>query len=189
MACGAAGNSGLLGAMRLARQCRKELDAAAELDPNYADALWSQMIFYFRAPGMAGGSKAEARKVATRLQAVNPARGAEAFAFMAEGASREQFFLKAVELAPERYESRTRLADFYSSDGKNLDLAEKQAREALRLDPGRVDSYAILARVYAAQRHWAELEQILTAGELETIKCLMSFDSHCYYPYRKSRSL
>ena len=74
----------------------------------------------------------------------------------------EQDYLKAAAASPADYEVLQTLADFYASDGeKKYDLAEKYARQAIRVDPGRVYAFSSLASAYAAAERWTDLDQSL----------------------------
>jgi hypothetical protein len=44
-------------------------------------------------------------------------------------------------------------------------MAERAAKDAIALDAGQEGGYEILARVYASQQRWADLENILVRGE------------------------
>ena len=63
---------------------------------------------------------------------------------------------KAVEHAPGGYKTRIALANFYmTANPPNLEQAESQARDALKLDTERVDAYGVLARIYAGAGRWS----------------------------------
>ena len=62
-------------------------------------------------------------------------------------------FVKAVKADPKNYEAQTALAGFYTRLARRkTNEAEKHAREALRLDPGRAKAYSILAKVLALEQ-------------------------------------
>jgi len=75
--------------------------------------------------------------------------------------------LKAVQANPRNYGARTALAKYYSqSPHAKYDEAMKQAQYALKLDPRQIEAYWILARVFALQQRWSDVEQILaTSGK------------------------
>jgi len=78
----------------------------------------------------------------------------------------EAFFLKAVQANPNNYGALTAIASFYTqSPHTNFDEALKNASSALRLDATKIGAYWIMARVFALQGRWDELEQILTTSE------------------------
>ena len=54
------------------------------------------------------------------------------------------------------------MARFYlDKEPAELEGAETAAKVAAKLDPGRVDSYAVLSRIYADRAEWTELEAVL----------------------------
>ena len=75
-----------LAAMSLAKRVKQSFERAVELDGSNLDALEALQGFHFRAPGMIGGSEAEARNIASRIQSVDNARGAAAWAACYEDA-------------------------------------------------------------------------------------------------------
>ena len=65
-------------------------------------------------------------------------------------------------MQPPKYRARVLLAQFYVEGARyNLNAAEIQAKAAMRLDPGRVDAYAILAAVQADRADWSDLDSML----------------------------
>ena len=163
-------HSGMLQQLFLARRFKKEIDIALTEDGSDLQALRDLMEFYLLAPGIAGGDKDKARAAADRILRLNAAEGWLARARLAEfeqepGAG-EAFLRKAVEAQPGSYKARIALANHYLSAGhRNYDLAGEQAREALRIDPGRVASYAILSEASAARGSWSEMEELLARAE------------------------
>jgi tetratricopeptide (TPR) repeat protein len=156
----------------LAIKFRKEVEIAIELDPRNLDALDSMMQFKFQAPGLMGGSKDEARALAEKITLLNASEGYLAHAKLAEleknPAQVEAFFLKAVEANPKNYGAHTALAKFYTqSPHAKYDEATKQAQAALQLDPTQIAAHSILARVFALQQRWGDLEQSLADSEKE----------------------
>jgi hypothetical protein len=162
-------HSGILQQLVLARRFKKEIDTAIGLDAADLQALRDLMEFYLLAPGIAGGDKAKAALIAERIAGIDAAEGfsakARLAAFQGNRGQVEGLLHKALEKDPSRYRSRIALANFYSaSDGASPEAVE-QARQAIQIDPGRAEAYAILARAYATRGHWAELESILAAAE------------------------
>jgi tetratricopeptide (TPR) repeat protein len=154
----------------LAMKFRKEVENALELDPRNLEALDSMMQFKFQAPVVLGGDKAQARVLAEEITRLNPSDGYLAHAELAEldknPAEAEAYYLKAVEADPKSYRAFTSLAEFEShSPHAKYDQAVKHAQQALQLDPSRADAYWILARVFALQERWGDLEPILGASE------------------------
>ncbi len=162
--------AGVFRAMGLVGRFKRELQAAIDLNPRNLDALWAQMEFYLQAPGIVGGDKKKARGNADRIFAANPSRGNHAYARVAlkenPQADVSSYYLNAVLADPSNYSARMRLADFYASERqKKYDLAEKEAREALRINAGRAGAFSLLAGVLALQERWADLEAILAQSE------------------------
>jgi tetratricopeptide (TPR) repeat protein len=156
----------------LARRFRKEIDTALSLDPHDTQAWRDLMEFYLLAPGIIGGDVHKAAETAARLRAVDPVAGLLAEARLAEfrkqTADAEACLRRAAAAQPPSYRGRVELARFYlSSVPPRLDDARKPAEEALALDPGRVDAYAILAEIHAARGQWPELDAVLTAAGKE----------------------
>ena len=154
----------------LAVRFRKEVEIAIQLDPTNLDALNSLMQFKFQAPDLMGGNKDEARALAEKIKLLNPSEGYLAYAKLAEleknPAEVEADFLKAVQANPKNYGALTAVAKFYSQPPHaKYDEATKHAQYALLLDPKQIGAHWILARVYALQERWSDLEQILATAE------------------------
>jgi tetratricopeptide (TPR) repeat protein len=145
----------------LARRFRKEIDRALELDPRDVQA-WRDLVEYYRlAPGIVGGDRAKALATARRLAEIDPAEGFLAQAQLSPGGA-ENLYRQAVECRPVHYRARIALAAFYLEPRhRNFAAAEAQAREAARIDAGRVDAYVILARLYAGAGRWNDLDALL----------------------------
>lgn len=67
-------------AMGLAKKVKGQFERAVELDDSNIEALEALQNFHFQAPGVVGGDKAEARKIADRVKQLDEARGAIAWA-------------------------------------------------------------------------------------------------------------
>ena len=162
-------HSGMVQQLLLARRFKKEIDTAIALDAADLQALRDLMEFYLLAPGIAGGDKARAAEMADRIGRIDPAEGfsakARLAAFQGDHRQVEGLLRRALEEAPNRYKSWIALANFYSGSDKANSEAVEQARQAVRIDPGRVGAYAILAQAYAARGQWAELDSILAVAE------------------------
>jgi Tfp pilus assembly protein PilF len=154
--------SNMLRQLFLARRFKKELDIAIAQDPTDIQALRDLMEFYLLAPGIAGGDKNEARPVAERIARLDAAAG---FLAKARLGNEEANLRKAVESQPDSYRARIALASFYLKS--NRDLAEQQAREALKIDRSRVDAYNVLAASSAQRANWSAMEAVLGAAEKE----------------------
>jgi Flp pilus assembly protein TadD len=165
-----AAQASIFSAGPLAIKFRKEVEVSIELAPKNLDALDSMMIFKYRAPALMGGDKDEAHALAEKITSINPSAGYLAQAELAELQNNpgleEAYFLKAVQANPGNYEAQTALANLYTQSGHaKYDEAANHAQSAMHLDPARIGSYWILARVFALEANWNDLEQILAAGE------------------------
>lgn len=155
-------------AMSLVGQYKAELRKAVELDPKNIDAVWELMEFYWHAPGIAGGDQKKARALAGDIMRLNTAKGYLALTELAdkEETDVEDYYRKAAQADPKSYEVQMRLAVFYASDKhRNDELAEKHARQAISLDPGRIGGYKVMASVRAHQERWQELDALLREAE------------------------
>lgn len=162
--------AGKLSQISLGRRCKKELDAALALDPRHLDSMETLLGFYWMAPAILGGSKDKARATAQQMTAIDPARGYLAQLTVARWekntAAEGPLCQKAVEADPRNYRARVQLAVSYATaQPKRFDLAEQQAREALKLRPEAAGAYGLLAQLLAAQEKWAELDATLAAAE------------------------
>jgi tetratricopeptide (TPR) repeat protein len=165
-----AARASMFSAGSLALKFRKEVEIALELDSKNLEALDSMMQFKFQAPGLMGGDKNEAHALAEKITLLNASEGYLAHAELAElekdPAQMEAYFLKAVQASPKNYGAQTALAKFYSQSPRaNYGEAAKHAQEALRLDPTQVGAHWILARVFALQERWGDVEQTLATAQ------------------------
>jgi tetratricopeptide (TPR) repeat protein len=164
-------SAGVLRQVGLARRIRKEAEAALALDPRHVEAHLILIEFYRQAPGIVGGDKERARKLAEELVAVAPARGyiAQAGSLWREAGSAgkvEELYKRAVAVEPESYQALTTLAGFYASGrAKRYAEGEALARQAVRRAPDRAAAYGILAQAYAAQARFADLDAVLREAE------------------------
>ena len=151
----------------LARRFRKEIDLAIALDPRDVQALRDLLEYYLLAPGIAGGDPRKAVTVAERIGELDAPEGflakARIAAFDKQTAETESLLRKAAQAQPPSYRAHIALAQFYRArEHSDPGAAETVAKEALKLDRSRVESYAILAEVYAGRAEWSALEAILT---------------------------
>jgi tetratricopeptide (TPR) repeat protein len=79
-----ASRANFMSAFGLARKAREEFEAAVKLDPHNADALADLGEFYKEAPGAVGGGMDKAEDIAAKLSAIDPSRGHQLRAEMAE---------------------------------------------------------------------------------------------------------
>ncbi|HMD87076.1 MAG TPA: tetratricopeptide repeat protein [Terriglobia bacterium] len=165
-----AARASMFSAGSLALKFRKEVEIAIELNPTNLHALDSMMQFKFQAPGLMGGSMDEARALAERITLLNASEGYLAHAELAEmeknPAHMEAYFLKAVQANPKNYGALMALARFYSQPSHaKYGEASKLAQDALQLDPEQIGAHWVLARVFALQERWGNIEETLVASE------------------------
>ena len=159
-------HSNMIQQLFLARRFRKEIDLALSIDPRDLQALRDLMEFYLLAPGIAGGDSRKAEATAERIVTIDRAEGfmakARISAFEKRNVDAEAWLKKAAAVDPPSYRARMALAQFgLSPEHANLPAAEAAAEDALRLDRGRADAYAVLACVYARQQRYAALDALL----------------------------
>jgi cytochrome c-type biogenesis protein CcmH/NrfG len=166
-----ADRSSVLKGLIYARRMKKEIAAALAIDPNQIDTLLVEMMYTWKAPAMAGGDRNRAWQIAAQIGRASPVWGYLARARLAqeEGNDKdvEMALRKAVDADPSFYRARLALARFYccTARQKRYPLAEQLARDAIALDPSNAGGWEILARVYAAQRRGADLNDTLTRAE------------------------
>ena len=165
-----AARASMFAAAGLARKFKGELEASLARNPKNLDALDALMQYSYQAPGLMGGDKGKARSIADQLVQLSPVHGYLAQAELAreakDEAKVEEYLRQAVQADPKNYEAQTALAGFYTHPPRrNTGEAEKHAREALQLYPGRAKAYSILATVLALERRWDQLEAVLSASE------------------------
>jgi tetratricopeptide (TPR) repeat protein len=159
-----ASRAGILKGMGLAKEFRRENEAALKLAPDHLDALEAEMEFFWQAPGIAGGDKKKAREIASRIGGIDPARGALAEAELEERekhpdrARIESLFRKAVAARPGDYPAHLALASWCAADSTRHDEAEKLARETAALDPGRAAAYSVMTVLDARRENWSALD-------------------------------
>lgn len=159
-------HSNMVQQLFLARRFRKEIGVALTLDPHDVQALRDLVEFYLLAPGIAGGDTRKAQATAERIVAVDRAEGFIANArisiFEKRNLDAETWLKKAAAIEPASYRARIALAQFeVSPEHANLPAAEAAAQDAVRLDRGRADAYAILACIYARQQRFEALDALL----------------------------
>ena len=154
----------------LARKCRTELDAASSMNPQDVDNLEAQMVYYLEAPGIVGGDTKKALAIEDEITKINPARGYQAQADIArkqkEEGKLEQLYQKAVDADPRNYGALITLANYYlAAQHTNLNLVEKYAGEALKVNPDRVSAYVLLVQVLLKQNRGSEAAGMLAKAE------------------------
>jgi len=161
-------HAGLVQQLLLARRFRHEIEIALSLDPRDLQAWRDLLEFYLLAPGIVGGDKEKARATAARIARVDAVEGYLGQARVAEANGdwprQEAMLRKAVEAGRSQYRARIALAQFLLARGQ-MDAAREQAAIAMNIDSTRVDSYTVLAELYAWRGQKNELEALLTAAD------------------------
>jgi tetratricopeptide (TPR) repeat protein len=162
-------SSSLLKQLSFARRAKKELDAAAALDPENPDAQWGLMMFYYAAPGLIGGDVNKARAIGQSLAREDPQ-----FGFYFEGrlaeemndiSSAENFYLRSAIADPDAFDAAAELANLYMDLKPDQAKAESWACAAVHADATRGDGWALLARASAMCGCWTEAEEIARRAE------------------------
>jgi tetratricopeptide (TPR) repeat protein len=156
--------------MSMARTIKRELETVISMEPNNVEARAGLIRFHQKAPGIVGGDKKQIPVLLDQITKINPARGYLEQAQLAiqdkDRTKAGAMIQKAVEADPRSYPARVSLANWYSSpEQKNYAEAERQAREAIKLDPQRVAGWAALAVALASQDKWADLDTALAGAE------------------------
>lgn len=156
--------------MGLARSAKKEVDRALQLDPANIGANNFLIDYLMNAPGIVGGDKNKAREIATSMIKTDAMEGNFAWARIAQHekqpAEALKYFKAAVQAAPKSYRAHANLGNAYITvEPKDWKAAEAEAKTALQLDPDRHGGYTILAAVYAHDKRWNELEELLARCE------------------------
>jgi tetratricopeptide (TPR) repeat protein len=178
-----ADKSSSLKAVVYVHKMNRELEAALTANPREVDALLVQMMFCWKAPLLAGGNRQRALDIADNVVSFLPSWGylahARLLAGKGEDAQLESYLKKAAQADPTMVRPRLWLAEFYcfQAQTKRLDLAEKEARLALAIDPSAGQAYKVLAHVYATQKRWADLDRVLAQGDAAAPEDLSSYYS------------
>jgi tetratricopeptide (TPR) repeat protein len=129
---------GMFGKLSLAREIHGLLDDAVKLDPKSIPAHEGLLIFYLAAPGIAGGSRDEARRQAELVRALNPGRGfaCDAALLVDEKKSDAAIaaYQRAIEANPADADARFDLG-LYFQQLQRYDEAVDQWEAQLRHDP------------------------------------------------------
>lgn len=162
--------AGLFKKMSLAKRVHSELEAALKLEPKNTDCLFGIMTYYEQAPGIAGGGKDKAHRVAEEIGRIDASMGYMAQAQLAREEKQtdklEGLYLNAVKADPKNFQALMALASFYASDAqKKYEAADKYARQALDLDQTRIDPYIVSAEIAAVMQNWNKLEAVLSQAE------------------------
>jgi len=156
--------------MSIGSRIRSELQTALKLEPRNPDCLFGMMLYDEQAPGIAGGGKGKAHRMAEEIGRIDASRGYLAQARLARDEKQtdklESLYLSAVKANPQSFEALMSLAAYYASEAqKKYDFADKYAQQALDLDRSRAGPYAISAQIAALKQSWEKLEDVLSEGE------------------------
>ena len=160
------------------RIMKRELDAAYKLDPVNLDALLTDMMFTFKAPGLAGGSRAKAHDIAQKILRSYPDWGRLAEAKLAQGENNEPSAIRWLrDPTPGNYRIQANLAQVYCclSPKPWYEEAIRISKSLLNSDPSRVDAYVLLARSYAATGAYQELDPLLSQAAAKVPEDLQPF--------------
>jgi tetratricopeptide (TPR) repeat protein len=165
-------HSGPLRQLSLGRRFKSEAEAALRLDPRQMDARDALIEFHLVAPGVIGGSRATAARLADELVALDAARGrlAQAKIALRDGDSTraQSSYQAAVAADPHRYEAHLLYSQFLAAGtAERWEAAEAQAREAIASDPTRAGGYAVLAAQLAHHGRWSDLDALLEQSAQE----------------------
>lgn len=75
-----------------------------------------------------------------------------------------ELYRKAHDAGPSNYETAAPYCTYLAGQ-KQWPAVESCARELLKIDPGRVRAYSLLAAVYANQQRWPEADGVLAEAE------------------------
>ena len=149
------------------RIVKRELEACYKLDPVNLDALLTDMMYTFKAPGIAGGSRGKAHEIAQRILRTYPEWGRLAEAKLAQGENNEPSAIRWLrEPGTGNYRIQSNLAQVYCclSSRPWYEEATRIAKSMIIGDPTRVDAYVLLARIYSATGVYGELDGLLAAA-------------------------
>jgi tetratricopeptide (TPR) repeat protein len=160
----------ILQRLDLAERFKREIGTTLSLDPGNTKALRHLMEFNLVAPSIAGGDKSQAKAIAEQIMRIDAVEGYFAEARLAKYTKEVdrlgEIYQSAVKVRPESYDAHAALGNYFlSSAARKYDDAEREARVALRLDPGRIDAYNLLVAALVFQKKWSELDRILALSE------------------------
>lgn len=161
--------AGLFKQLSFARRAKKELDAAAALDPSNTDAQWGLMMFFYAAPGFLGGDKEKTRAIGQHIVEFAPAAGLYYQARLAEKlkdtTTAENLLLRSAMADPTSFDTSAELAAFYMNAKPDQAKAEKWACQTVHTEPDRAHGWALLAKTYAMCGCWTEAGNIARFSE------------------------
>lgn len=156
-----------LQAAPLAKQVRQAFEEAVELDGTYLDALEDLHRFHLEAPGIVGGRKDEARRLAGEIERLDSARGARAWAACLEEAgnfarSEEKYGL-ARQLEPANIGHQLAYAGFLARRGE-VQRSDELFEGALAREPENPDVWLAAAKAWVQAKrrsHYSRARQLL----------------------------
>jgi tetratricopeptide (TPR) repeat protein len=155
-----------LKALGRAKGARKAYDRALELDPAHPVALLSKFRYKLYAPGFVGGDKEEARRLAERLLAADPALGhiarAQIFLHADENVGAYHDELRLARTAAREADICYEIAGFFLADG-NLEDAWSCYERGIELEQDPERGKILLARSMLGQGLLDEAEAVLQA--------------------------
>jgi tetratricopeptide (TPR) repeat protein len=148
----------------LVRTMKRELEAAYRIEPANLDALLTDMMFTFKAPGIVGGGRTKAHDIAQKILRYYPDWGRMAEAKLAQNENNEPSALRWLrDGSSGNYRIQSNLGQVLCclSPHPQLDEAIRIAQSLVRSDPGRADGYALLVRSYVAKGSLTEVDAVL----------------------------
>jgi len=163
--------AGVFSKMGMGKRIRNEAEKAVALDPKNVKCLDIMVEFHRQAPGLLGGDKAKVPEFVQKMIAADPVQGhmkEVELALKDKHIEKIEPAYKAILAeAPHDYRTFVLLGGYYMSDGggKKFDLAEKYARDAIKVDPSSMDAYSLLAQALIQQNKDTEVDAVLAQAE------------------------
>jgi len=160
-----------------AKRFKAEADKAAALDPKNVDTRFALIEFYLQAPRLMGGDKSKARDMADQIAKADAGQGYVAELRLArenhDPGTQTAVCGRALAAAIENYDALVSLAADCDLDPPDPPPGAPQpdapfvqfARQAVKVDFGRVEAYAALARWYARAGRSQDLRSLLSEAE------------------------
>jgi tetratricopeptide (TPR) repeat protein len=125
-------------ALNHASKTRQLFERAVMLDPHNGEALNDLFDYYLNAPGFLGGGSSKAEQLVAKIEKLDAAEGQFARAQLAEHqkdyARAEQYFRRAIEMAPRQVGRILDLAKFLAMRGRQTE-ADAAFEQAMRIAP------------------------------------------------------
>ena len=163
--------AGIFSKLGMGKRIRNEAERAVALDPKNVKCLDIMVDFHREAPGILGGDKAKIPEYIQKMIAADPVQGHMKEVELAlkdkQIAKIEPAYKALLAEAPHDYRALVLVGGYYLSDGggKKFDLAEKYARDAIKIDPNSMDGYSLLAQALIQQNKDAEADAVLAQAE------------------------